>query len=496
MNVASDLFRFEAASDRPILVAPDGTTQSYADAALAARKVASLFTSAGVAPGDRVLLLMPNGIEYLAGYYGALMLRAIAVPIAPSSTADYAASVAAICAPVLALVADDRSAAVVRGAELPTLLLAAPTLDAEGPVTNEVRPGPASDIAQIIFTSGTTGAPKGVALSHGALASNTTGIVEYLALHEFDRVGVVLDFVYSYGNSLLQTHVRVGGSLALLGPLTFTKQVVQRLVAAGCTGFAGVPSTFALLLRQGSLAGPSAPSLRYLTCAGGALPVETIQRLRALLPDVELFLMYGQTEASARLSYLPPSDLDARPWSIGRGMPGARLEVLLVDGSVAPDGVEGEIVAEGANLMSGYWGDPDGTADAVREGRLWTGDLASRDADGYLAITGRRSELIKTAAYRVHPKEIKEAILEMDGVHECAVVGVPGELMGEAVVACFANDAAPPLAQIRTHLRGRIPEYKWPRLVVTVAECPRTSSGKVKRKELSALASTALAATG
>jgi acyl-CoA synthetase (AMP-forming)/AMP-acid ligase II len=199
---------------------------------------------------------------------------------------------------------------------------------------------------------------------------------------------------------------------------------------------------------------------------------------------VEIFLMYGQTEASARLSYLPTEELKRRPKSIGKGMPGVLLEVLNSAGSPAGVGEEGEIVACGENLMSGYWGDSEATRQALRDGKLWTADLATVDEEGFIHITGRRSDLIKTGAYRVHPEEIEETIVSMDGVHECVVVGVPDETWGETIVACFLEGTSPPIADIRKHLRGVLPEYKWPRDVVEVEELPRTTSGKPKRREL------------
>lgn len=492
MNLAADLLRWEHDHDRVVLIEADGTAYSYADLAIMSRRAAYSLGRAGVRRGARVALMQPNSIEYLAAYYGVLLLRAIPVPIPVHSTPEYCALVRSICDPVVGFTAHPGAAAVFDRIGLPCPRLERDALLSEGDVVDAAVDGPGSDIAQIIFTSGTTGSPKGVCLSHAAIASNTTGIVEYLGLRASDQVGVVLDFVYSYGNSLVQTHVRVGGSLALLGAPTFPREVVQRLAAARCTGFSGVPSTFAILLRQDSFRGIRLPSLRYITCAGGALPLENLNHLRAALPGVDVFPMYGQTEASARLSYLPPSELDRRPTSIGRGIPGVSLEVVRPDGSPVEPGEEGEIVARGPNLMSGYWGDPVATDQVLRGGWLWTGDLGVRDEEGFITITGRRSDLIKTAGYRIHPKEIEEHIVGLEGVHECAVVGVPDEVLGEAVAACFCPPTVPSLAAVRRHLRGRLPEHKWPRYVVDVDEFPRTTSGKVKRSELARIAAAKL----
>jgi acyl-CoA synthetase (AMP-forming)/AMP-acid ligase II len=485
IHIAEDLLRWgREAAESPLLIDETGQTYSYGAALRGARLAAANLTKQGVEPGDRVLILLPNSIDYLSAYYGTLLLGGIAVGLQPATTPKALEYIAANCTPKLC-VADARRKAQTVSSGLPTTLTPAELAHER---TYEQMPiGGAEHIAQIIYTSGTTGRPKGVTLSHRALRTNTSGIVEYLGLTSRDRVGVVLDFVYSYGNSLLQTHCRVGGSLALLGSLAFPVAVSQRLQQHLCTGLSGVPSTFALLLQRGHLEARSLPALRYLTCAGGALPMANLRRLQKLLPEIEIFLMYGQTEASARLSYLPPAELENRPNSIGKGMPSVTLEVRSPSGSLVAPGLEGEIVASGDNLMSGYWNDPETTASVLRDARLWTGDLATIDHDGFIYITGRRSDLIKTGAYRVHPKEIEEAIIAMDGVHECVVVGMPHDVWGEVVVACFTAGSAPTLSAIRKHLRGTLPEYKWPRIVHEVKTLPRTASGKPRRRELAAV---------
>jgi long-chain acyl-CoA synthetase len=488
MNVATDLQRAaQADGDRTLIISAEGREYTYTDVWEASCSVASLIRQSGMPAGARVLIVLPNSMEFLAAYYGVLSVGCVAVPLTAATTAEYIRRVAAICAPALAIAGDTNSEAAAAEVGLQTIVLS----DAASLGGESASPSPAllaADVpAHVLFTSGTTGEPKGATISHGALAANTTGIVEYLGLTAGDRAGVVLDFMYSYGNSLLHTHVRVGGSLALLGPVSFTKRVVALIGQHDCTGFAGVPSTFALLLRSGALETLNGSALRYITCAGGALPVEHIRRLRVRLPQVQLFLMYGQTEASARLSYLPPSEVDRRPGSIGRGMRGVRLEVLRSDGTPVEVGEEGEIVASGTSLMTGYWNDPEATNAVLRDGRLWTGDLAVLDDEGYISITGRRSELIKTGGFRVHPREIEECITRMPGVGECAVVGVTDELLGERLVACFTGAAAPTLTALRMHLRDSLPPFKWPTEVLHVADIPRTASGKVQRRQLAML---------
>jgi acyl-CoA synthetase (AMP-forming)/AMP-acid ligase II len=482
-HIAGDLLAWARNTpDAPFLIDESGGVYTYGEVAAAARRFAGALRQRGIEAGDRVLLPIPNGPDYVFAYYGTLIVGGIAVGLRPTTTKPDLAHVTANCQPRLCVTGSDRQApepilppecGIVRSGDL----LQAPSYGGE-PIGGD------REIGQIIYTSGTTGKSKGVMLSHNALRASTSGIIEYLALTSKDRIGVLLDFVYSYGNSLLHTHCRVGASLALLHGLAFPARVVDLLERRSCTGLSGVPSTFALLLQRGQMEGRSLPALRYLTCAGGALPAANLLRLQRLLPRVEIFLMYGQTEASARLSYLPPSQLERRPNSIGKGMPGVTLEVLDPNGQPVKSVMEGEIVASGESLMTGYWGDREATRQTLREGKLWTGDLAMVDEEGFIHITGRRSDLINTGAFRVHPLEIEDAIIAMDGVHECVVVGAPDALWGEAIVACFQEGASPPLSEIRRHLRGLLPEYKWPRKVVEVAVIPRTASGKPRRREL------------
>jgi acyl-CoA synthetase (AMP-forming)/AMP-acid ligase II len=290
--------------------------------------------------------------------------------------------------------------------------------------------------AEIIFTSGSTGKPKGVMISHKNLIANTSSIVEYLQLTSDDRMLVVLPFYYCYGLSLLHTHLRVGGSIVFNNSFIFLGGVLKSLIDYKCTGFAGVPSHFQILLRKSdSFKQTRFPDLKYVTQAGGKLAPVFIDEFRQAHPEVRFIVMYGQTEATARLSWLPPEVYDRRKGSMGRGIPGVELKVVNEKGELIRPGETGEVIARGDNIMMGYFADEEGTKNAIRNGWLYTGDLGTVDEDGYIYLTARSKEIIKVRGKRISPKEIEAVILALPEVIDCTIEGVEDEIEGEMLKA-------------------------------------------------------------
>ena len=367
-------------------------------------------------------------------------------------------------------------------------------LDPDGPIDTDAPDSsdmpvaaPAPDaLAVILYTSGTTGAPKGVMLSHGNLLANAMSVIAYLQLGPGDSVLSVLPFYYAYGASVLHTHLASGARVVLAPNLVFPPMITAAIARERVTGFSGVPSTFALLLDKGALDDHDLSSLRYLTQAGGAMPVALTNRLRAALPGVDLFVMYGQTEATSRLTWLPPAQLDRKAGSVGVPIDGVRVRIVREDGSGAGVGQDGEVQVSGPNVMQGYWNNPDATAAVLRDGWLRTGDIGHLDADGFLFLAGRRSDMIKTGAHRVHPGDIEQAIAEIDGVIEAAVVGVDDALLGQVIKAYVVTATLPErgVERVKAHCRARLAPYKVPRHVEFVTALPRTASGKVRRASL------------
>ena len=345
-------------------------------------------------------------------------------------------------------------------------------------------------VAEIIFTSGSTGSPKGVMLSHRNIIANTTSIVEYLSLTKDDIAAIVLPFYYCYGLSVLHTHIKVGGSVVLNNNFIFLGSVIDNLLRYKCTGFAGVPSHFQILLRKSeNFISTNFPHLRYVTQAGGKLQPVFIKEFTNAFPKIDFFVMYGQTEATARLSFLPPDLLADKIGSIGKNIPGVYLEVFNENGVPVKPGEIGEIVAKGDNIMVGYYKDTKSTKEVFKNGWLYTGDIATIDDEGYIYVMGRKKEIIKVGGNRVSPKEIEEVILTVTEVVDCSVSEVHDELLGEAIKATVvlsgAHDHNLMHEIILKRCRERLSLYKIPGYWEFTEELNVSATGKKIKKYVS-----------
>jgi long-chain acyl-CoA synthetase len=348
--------------------------------------------------------------------------------------------------------------------------------------TKPAKAVPAS-IAQIIYTSGTTGKPKGVMLSHANLIANTKSIVKYLKLSSDDRAMAVLPFFYAYGNSILLTHISVGSTLVINWSFLYPNVILDEMLKNEVTGFYGTSATYAILLSRSAIREYQFPLLRYIAQSGSAMHNKLIRGLQKILPDKDIYIMYGQTEAAPRLSYLDPKDINRKIGSIGKAISGVVLQLLDKKGNPVQTGEVGEIVARGDNIMTGYWKKPNETATVLRPEGLRTGDLAKQDKEGYLYIVDRKDNMIKSGSHRIAPKEIEEIICEHESVHEAAVIGVKDEILGEAVKACVVLRPGSncDIKDIIKHCRINLPAYKVPHLVEFYDNLPKTGTGKIKK---------------
>ncbi len=487
-------------------IEPHGVA-TYAELDGLANRLARLLVDSGVRRGDRVILAMPNSIDLAAFYFGVMKAGAVAVPLAPGPRSDRLAPAVADCRPA-ACVLDAASARHLASAgALETVPVAfvhqargawsgagvgraaalAPRLDRISPAPLALEQSDA-DLAALVYTSGSTGRPRGVMLSHRNIRSNTESIVEYLALGADDRVMCVLPFHYVYGLSLLHTHVAVGGSIVIDNRFMYPHVVLAAVRKHGVTGFAGVPSTFALLLHQPGLTLTELSSLRYITQAGGEMPPARIAEWLDRCPNVPFFVMYGATEASARLTYLPPEDVRRKLGSIGRPIPRVEIEVLRDDGTRARPWETGELVARGDNIARGYWNDPDATGERFGPQGYRTGDLGYADEDGCLYLVGRRHDLIKVGAHRVGAREIEDVLQDHSGVHEVAVVGMPDDLLGEVPVAVVSARPGASLDArgLLAFCRKRLPPHKVPSRVLVAHDVPKGPTGKIDKRTVKA----------
>ncbi|MBK8167024.1 MAG: acyl--CoA ligase [bacterium] len=503
----------DAAARMPgaVALSHEGRHVDYASLVDDSARVAGFLRDAGVRHGDRVALLLENSREYVTAYFGILRAGACCVALNHANggqtqlellrdsgavalwsrdrhVPDPACYVAAC--PALRLVVLEGTAPVCASATGATFVSAGNAL-AAAPVTDAGTVGP-DDLALILYTSGSTGAPRGVMLSHGNLVANTHQILAYLRLRSDDSVCCILPFHYSFGNSLLLTHVRCGGRVVVDNRFAFPQQVLATLADERCTGFSGVPSHYAILCARTDFLLRRHEHLRYLTQAGGAMSPELARMIREALPArIDVHVMYGQTEASARLASVPPDRLRDKYGSIGLAIPGVTLTVRRPDGSECDVHEPGEIVAAGPNVMRGYWNAPAESAAVLGQDGLRTGDVAYRDEDGFLYVVDRLRNMIKAGANRVGSLEIEATLLRHPAVAEACVIGVPDELLGEAIEAwvvpherSFADEKL-----LLRHCALSLAAYKMPRRVRFVAALPRNSAGKVLKAALRETAS-------
>lgn len=471
---------------------------TYGELEAQAERVAFTLRACGVGRGDRVGILGENSPFWIASYLGILKVGAVAAPFPARLTADRLAQLAHVtgCRAVCA----DGVRARQHAAALPdTCTVVIPSSAAlEGIRHPVVRVDPAiegacptvevedrGELASLMFTSGSTGEPNAVKVSHRNIMANTDSIIQYLDLTANDRMMVLLPFDYCFGLSLLHTHLRAGGSIVLNNASQFAEDVLDDMERFECTGFAGVPAIYQHFLRRSSLPTRALPRLRLAQQAGGKLPDALITEFRSALPHVRFFVMYGQTEATSRLSYLDPAHLGDKLGSIGHGLAGTKLRVLDAADQPVPVGEVGEIVAEGDNVTLGYWV-PDPAKRNFRDGKLYTGDLGRIDDDGFIYLVGRTSDFIKPSGHRISTKEIEDVLAEIPEVVEVAVVGMPDPDLGEAAKAFIVtrDGTELPYKRITDHCKGRLPLYAVPRAVAFVSDLPKSGAQKVLKRAL------------
>lgn len=432
--------------------------------------------------GKNILLLSVNNQFFLIAYFAIIKSGNVCIPLDPNIEKENFAYITQLTQPVLIFMTRDLEHKLSAGSDRFIFPDTIGDPRFKGPEFSE-EDFNRENCAEIIFTSGSTGEPKGVMISHKNLVANTESIITYLKLDSNDRMLVVLPFYYCYGLSLLHTHLRMGGSIVFNNSFIFIGGIIRNLIDYKCSGFAGVPSHFQILLRKSdNFKSTKFPDLRYVTQAGGKLAPIFIDEFRKSQPDVTFYVMYGQTEATARLSYLPPELYETKKGSMGRGIPGVELRVVNEKGKSIKPGEVGEVIARGDNIMLGYFADEEGTKNTIRDGWLYTGDLGTVDEEGFIFLTARKKEIIKVGGKRISPKEIEAVILELPEVVDCTIEGIEDELLGEALKATIVikpeNGKEAFLEKIKQHCSKHLALYKVPQVFELKEQLVISATGK------------------
>jgi long-chain acyl-CoA synthetase len=464
--------------------------------------LARALVDAGVKPGDRVVLLCENSPDYVFCYYGILKTGAIAVSLNTELKPDGLRELLGELSPPV-LILSSKFETALASLELSAfgirrLFVLNPRLSwspaglAVSSLAEQLGGRPEHNLdleidpracAEIVYTSGSLGKPKGVMLSHANIAANTQAIMGYLDLTPRDVQMVVLPFFYVMGKSLLNTHIAAGGKIVINNQFAYTASVLRQMAEEGVTGFSGVPSTYAHLLFKSPLAQyrDRLPTLRYCSQAGGHMSKYIKLELLKILPShTRLFIMYGATEASARLTYLRPEVLREKIESIGQPLSGVTIKILSAEGKILQTGETGELVAQGDNIMIGYYRDEDSTRKVLDRNGYHTGDMGYYDEGGFLYVTGRKDNQLKIGGHRVQPREIEDVLMESGLVYECLIFGIPDPLLGRRLAGLIVPGQPAPdlLDRILKYCASKLPKYKMPESLLLVESIPKNPNGK------------------
>ncbi len=469
-----------------------------------ANRLARLLLDHDVKEQDIVVLIMDNSIEYIVSYYAALKTGAAVVPFSNDLKPDSINHLFRELNPK-AVISSKKFERVLNACNLNVSSLQAmiikdkarqwPHLDFTvipfsdlshySDASNLDKKIDENSLASIIFTSGSSGIPKGVMLSHLNIRTNADSICQYLNLTSDDIQMVVLPFFYVMGKSLLNTIFSVGGTIVINNKFAFPASVLNQMIEEKVTLFSGVPSTYAFLLNRSPLEAykKKLTCLRCCTQAGGHMASSIKKKLIQVLPEhTDICIMYGATEASARLTYLAPDQLENKINSIGRPIPNVQIKILDENDREVSAGQTGELVATGKNIMLGYWKDPVTTAKALDKNGYHTGDQGYMDEDGFYFLKGRKDSLLKVGGHRINPQEIEDAVMETDLVVESAVIGIKNDLLGNKLVALATpKDSKVNEKMILSKCSQFLPKYKMPSEIKIVKMLPKNANGKIDK---------------
>jgi acyl-CoA ligase (AMP-forming) (exosortase A-associated) len=503
--------RSASASPQAKALAYQKQSMTYASLADMVSRAARAYLELELRRSERVAVYLDKRFETVIASFGAAAAGGVFVPINPLLKPDQVAYILGDCnvrilvtsverlrllAPGLHECRDLHAVIVVGGKAEPAGELEIVTWESALSGSGNAPPHRVidTDMAAILYTSGSTGKPKGVVLSHRNMVAGARSVAEYLENREGDRILSALPLSFDAGFSQLTTAFHVGASVTLVNYLV-PRDIIAAVEQERITGLTAVPP---LWIQLAQLEWPESArnSLRYIANTGGRMPKATLDALRTALPKTLAFLMYGLTE-SFRSTYLPPSELDRRPDSIGKAIPNAEVLVVRENGTPCAPGEPGELVHRGALVSLGYWNDPEKTAERFKpapgqprglimpEIAVWSGDTVRMDEEGFLYFVSRRDEMIKTSGYRVSPTEVEEVIYATGLVGEAAALGIPHPVLGQAIVviATARDGVRLDTEALLAQCRQRLPAFMVPaRVTVREGSLPRNPNGKIDRK--------------
>ncbi|KGJ95349.1 acyl-CoA ligase (AMP-forming), exosortase A system-associated [Colwellia psychrerythraea] len=503
-------------SPEAIALQVKNTCLSYAQLYKKVTEVAQGFASLDITQGDRIGIYLAKNQENVQSMFACSLLGAVFVPINPVLKAQQVYYIANDCQIKLLITNRSRLTALAAQIDSLTELTTIIVIDANehelekmtfaksfnliswqsilSPITAQINLQcslSSDDLAAILYTSGSTGQPKGIMLSHTNIVLGAKSVSQYLEMTANDNILALLPLSFDYGLNQLTSCFLVGGKCVLLDYL-LASDVVKAIANYNITGLAAVPALWIQLLKV-SWPINTAQTVRYFTNSGGALPLKTLSTLQDKMPKAKPYLMYGLTEAF-RSTFLSPAEIDNKPDSIGKAIPYAEVLVLRENGSTCDDDEVGELVHVGPLVALGYWQNETATAERFKETpkqaininndylAVFSGDYVRRDSNGFLYFVSRKDTMIKTSGYRVSPTELESILLQLPEVTEAAIIASPSTDLGQAIIAIIVTtneNHQSARKSIMKHCLLNLPNYMVPKEVVFLSELPRNANGKV-----------------
>lgn len=459
---------------------------SYADLTTQSLAIAEVLALTGVKPEDRVAIFLPRGAEAASAFFGTLATGAIAIMVNESLRWRQIEHILKHSSARILLTSGDMLRRLSKPADIATPIISTDDIPQSG--TFQPLPRIGDDVAQIVYTSGSTGLPKGVVISHANLWAGMQAVVDYLGITENDRIASLLPFSFDYGFNQLLCCVGTGATLVVeTSPIP--RRILETLRSQRITVLPAVPPLWLQLLSVEAFRTERLEDLRRMTNTGGRLPVDAIRKLRQAQPHADLVLMYGLTEAF-RSSYLAPGKADQKPSSVGQAIPGAELLVLREDLTPCEPGEIGQLVHRGPTVALGYWNDQETTDRVFRPNPLrplgtppservaFSGDLVYRDEEGDLFFVSRPDRMIKTLGYRVSPDEVVDVLYASGEIVEAVVSAEPDELRGARIVAYVVLAEDGTLDRLEAFCAREMPRYMQPSRIEVRQALSLTASGK------------------